>query len=241
MEAITSTVVLPVTDAQMEAFSAWVIETYVTYEGVMSAIKSPAIDIYIKTHILPQEMKDVMRRSQPYIGEKYGDVNIQWLLLNRRRVTAKMNNLKGKIITQTFPSEAAQARRVNREAATSRRLDREAYQLRWEQEQQAYMNETDRRVGRPPFPEIKLPTIVSLLDEGALMDDDCVICLAQHKMTDACTINCGHQFGSLCLAKWKKDTCPLCRTKVTEITVFVAPIIITDVDVDALSAAVVVV
>ena len=53
------------------------------------------------------------------------------------------------------------------------------------------------------------------------MDDDCVICLAHHKMTDACVINCGHQFGRICLSKWKKDTCPLCRTTIKEITEFV--------------------
>jgi hypothetical protein len=88
--------------------------------------------------------------------------------------------------------------------------------------------------------KIKLPTIVTLLDEASVMDDDCVICLAQHKMTDACTINCGHQFGSVCLSSWKKDTCPLCRTKITEVTVFVAPIalLLTDDDAAALDVVV---
>jgi len=69
------------------------------------------------------------------------------------------------------------------------------------------------------------PTIIKKVlskeEAEAVMDDDCVICLATHKMTDACTINCGHQFGRLCLANWNKDTCPLCRTTVTEITEFI--------------------
>jgi hypothetical protein len=251
MEEITSSVVLPVTDAQMTAFSVWILNTYVTYEVVMGAIKSPAIDTYIKTHILPQEMKEILRRSQPYIGEKCGDIYVHRLLIDRRRVIAKMTNLKGKIVSMTFPIEAAQTRIFLRNEATSRRLIREATQLRYQQERQAYidrMHETyesrsreidARREAREKvllFPEIKLPTIVTLSEKDALMDDVCVICLNQHKMTDACTINCGHQFGSACLAKWKKDTCPLCRTKVTETTVFASPIalLLTDADVVAL-------
>lgn len=247
MDEITSSVVLPVTEAQMTAFSVWIINTYVTYEGFMGAIKSPEIDTYIKTHILCPVMNTVLRRSQPYIGEKWGDITIQTLLLYRRRITAKMNNLKGKIGMLTFPIEAAQTKRENLAAALSRRRDREAYQLRYQQERQAYldhMNDTyedrareihERREAMEKA-KIILPTIVALLDEAALMDDDCAICLQHHKMTDACTINCGHQFGGLCLAKWKKDTCPLCRTTIKEITVFVVPVIN---DVEALDEAVV--
>ena len=241
MEEISSSVVLPVTDAQMTAFSAWVIETYVTYDGFQAAIKSPEIDTYIKNHILPQDMNNVLRRTERFRGEKWGDVNIQWMLLNRRRVTAKMKNLKGKIVTRTFPIEAALSRRVQRDAATDRRLAREAEQLRLEQQRQAYYAAVERRERDAkvyPFPEIQLPTIVTLTEVDACMDDDCVICLAQHKMTDACTINCGHQFGTVCLAKWKKDTCPLCRTKITETTVYIAPMVLTDIDAVALAVVV---
>ena len=237
MEEITRSVVLPVTDAQMTAFSTWVINTYVTYDGFMAAIKSPEIDTYIKAHILPQQMVDVLRRSERFIGEKRGDVNIQWLLVNRRRVAAKMNNLKGKVGTFTFPIEAAQARRENRAAAIARRQYNEARQIRLDQETLAYRDYmiatyedrvreiqdsilamTARVYPYPPIVKIQLS------EEDAktrVMDDDCVICLQNHKMTDACTINCGHQFGRLCLAKWKRDTCPLCRTPITEKTVFI--------------------
>lgn len=237
MEEISSSVVLPVTDAQMTAFSAWVIETYVTYDIFQAAIKSPEIDTYIKTHILPQEMNTVMRVSERYRGEKWGDVTIQTLLLYRRRITAKMKNLKDKIGTMTFPIESAQTRRVLRIAATSRRLVREVEQLRYEQQRQAFRERERRDAKVYPFPEIKLPTIVTLTEAESVMDDDCVICLAQHKMTDACTINCGHQFGSVCLAKWKKDTCPLCRTKITETTVFIVPMVLTDIDAVALDVS----
>ena len=241
MNEITSSVVLPVTDAQMTSFSEWVINTYVTYDSFMGAIKSPAIDTYIKTHILPHEMQSVLRRAEPFIGEKRGDIYVHRLLIDRRRVIAKMNNLKDKIVTRLFPIEAAQIRRDKRAAALYRRQLREATQIRLDQQTLAYRDYMIERRGRGlPFPEINLPTIVTLTltEEETLMDDDCVICLTQHKMTDACTINCGHQFGSVCLSSWKKDTCPLCRTRVTEITEYAEPVLLslTDTDLVALAA-----
>jgi hypothetical protein len=235
---ITSSAVLPVSDAQMTAFSAWVINKYVTYDEFIGAIKSPEIDTYIKTHILPQEMVNALRISERYMGEKWGDVTIQWMLLNRRRVTAKMNNLKGKIGFLTFPIEATQARRANRNAATGRRLAREAALLREQQLRSAYDAAAAREAAADaansvrillPFPDMKalnlhysvVKTILTKEDaDTCIMDDDCVVCMAQHKMTDACVTNCGHQFGSACLAAWKKNTCPLCRTTITEVTEF---------------------
>ena len=59
--------------------------------------------------------------------------------------------------------------------------------------------------------------------EICVMDDDCVLCLQLHKMTSACVINCGHEFGRECLAKWKRDTCPLCQVVITDIVEFDAP------------------
>lgn len=253
MDEITSSVVLPVTDAQMMSFCAWVVRTYVSYDRFMDALKSSEVDTYIKTHILPLEMLDVLHMSHPYIGEKRGDNNVRRLQLYRRRIIAKMTNLKGKIVRMTFPVEATRTRRENLAAARERRLNSEAYRLRYEQERQAYlhyMNETyesrvrevhERRETMQK--KIILPTIVTLTKEDAetcVMDDDCVICLSQHKMTDACTINCGHQFGRLCLSSWKRDTCPLCRTKITEVTVFAAPIalLLTDDDAAALDVVV---
>jgi hypothetical protein len=112
----------------------------------------------------------------------------------------------------------------------SDRLRHESYQLRQTQLLEEQIRSIVAAEIRLLFPEIINPTIInphiikkvlSKEKEEAIMDDDCVICLATHKMVDACTINCGHHFGRLCLANWNKDTCPLCRTTVTEITVFI--------------------
>ena len=49
------------------------------------------------------------------------------------------------------------------------------------------------------------------------MEDECAICMSNHKMIDVCIINCGHQFGSSCLNNWKRNMCPLCREPVKQI------------------------
>jgi hypothetical protein len=110
----------------------------------------------------------------------------------------------------------------------SARLRNESDQLRQSQLLEEQIRSIVAAEIRLLFPEIINPPIINppiikkvISKEDAVMDDDCVICLATHKMTDACTINCGHQFGRLCLANWNNGTCPLCRAKVTEITEFI--------------------
>jgi hypothetical protein len=107
-----------------------------------------------------------------------------------------------------------------------RRQVLEATQLREQQLMTVYVVANRLRFSFPVLPSIMTHTIVQKQlsreeAETCCMDDDCVICLSTHKMMDACVINCGHQFGRMCLSKWKKDTCPLCRTNIKKITVFV--------------------
>ena len=246
IEEITSNLVILMTYEQVTAFTTWVINAYVTYDRYISTVNAPAIEAYIKAHILTQEMRNVLRISQPYIGEKWGDVNIQWLLLNRRRVNAKIKYMKDKLGKIAFPIESTQARRDLRAAALSRRQAREAAEILQRQAEEAdnvrvrqmYTNYFEAiRLKREKRRELEIVCItIQLSDVHALMEDDCAICLSTHKMTEACTINCGHQFGSACLAKWQQDTCPLCRTIIKETTVFVAPIVLTEADVLVLVA-----
>ena len=56
--------------------------------------------------------------------------------------------------------------------------------------------------------------------EECSIDCDCAICMSTHISADVCVINCGHKFGSQCLALWKNNTCPLCRTTITVVTEF---------------------
>ena len=224
---ITTSLIIPVTDGQVDAFSAWAKNTYGTYDGYLGACKAPAIDRHIRTYILPLEMKSILRETEPYVGVNVRDIHISRLQSNRKRILDKIKYMKGKLGKLAFPVEAAQIRRVRRDAIIIRRQALEA--LRLQQEQYFAEYALALLLGLeflPEFgPEIAQPTIVKkhLTKEEAdtcVMDCDCVICMVQHKMIDACATNCGHQFGSACFTKWKKNTCPLCRTKVTELTEF---------------------
>ena len=208
---ITSSVVLPVTQIQLNEFSEWVSNTYRTYDQFMSAIKSAEVDNYIKTNILPEEMTHALRISDRYAGEKWGGSQIQAMLLDRRRVTAKMKNLKEKIAKQTFPIESTQSRKTKTAAAQSRREEREAVELKLQSDKIEY----NMNVMKSKF------TKIQQIEKDCDMDDDCAICLSLHKMSATCTIGCGHQFGLMCLVNWKKETCPLCRTQIVETTGFV--------------------
>lgn len=240
---ITNSVVLQVDPLQMAAFSTWIKNTYTTYDGYMGALKAPAMDTYIKENILPAEMKTALLLAEPYIGDRNGDANIRKLLLDRRRVIAKMKNLKRKVGTITFPEESAEARRINRATATNRRenilriaqianilRDQQiradydtAYAAAYEEWNPFHYTPIPPPILHSPAPK----TVIVQLAQGKeamCMNGDCGICLVNHTLTEACVLNCRHQFGSKCMAKWTKignNTCPLCRTSVTEITEFI--------------------
>ena len=202
---ITSSVVLPVTTIQMKDFSTWVQTTYCTYDRFVGAFKSPEMDTYIKTHILPEEMIIALRVSQPHVGEKWGDAGIQYLLLIRRRVTAKMKNLKDKVGALTFPAETAETRRGKLKTATSHRLEREANQRLLDEQMLSY---AIRNAGDPHYEPQNAAVwarIRAQLEEkenkkkkftnttkGCSMEGDCAICMKKHRMTAACKVNCGN-------------------------------------------------
>ena len=241
---ITAGLVLRVTDEQVSLFSTWAINKYGTYALYLDAFKAPTIDTYIRTHILPLGMKSVLRETEPYVGVKSCDIHMSRLQLYRKRIFVKIKYTKGKLGKLAFPIEAAQALIIRRNVIIRRRQHIEAL----ETQQRRYFAEYAEavRLGlqfSPEMgPEIAPTTIVTkpLTKEGALMDDNCVICMEPHKMIDACSTNCGHQFGRACLNKWTKIAghnhnyhvgyhagikCPLCRTTIKEITEFVAPIL----------------
>lgn len=224
---ITDSLVFPVTDGQVIAFSVWAIHTYGTYNSYLGAFKAPALDTYIRTHILPLEMKSILRETEPYIGVNHCDIHISRLQSYRKRILDKIKYMKGKLGKLAFSIDAAEIRRVKREAALMRRQQIEALEMQQRQYYAEYAREVLLRL------EIAPVTIVTkqLTKEEAdtrVMEDNCVICMDTHKMTDACTTNCGHQFGRACLTKWTnlghstgRTRCPICRTAVTEMTQYI--------------------
>ena len=67
------------------------------------------------------------------------------------------------------------------------------------------------------FHQINLLTSVQLSTD---LEDRCNICLSEIKSGDSIRIlNCKHNFHSECLDKWLhiKDTCPNCRTPISNV------------------------
>jgi len=233
---ITTSNVFPVTDGHVSAFTAWAKNKYGTYNGYLDAFKTkaPAIDIYIRTHILPLEMKSILRETEPYIGVNHSDFHISRLQIYRKRILNKIKHMKCKLGKLAFPIEARQVIINNRAAFLNRRqaiVAEHIYQQRY-----FAQYEEDVRLGLQFSPEMRPYEPVSIIKkqltkeeaETYVMDDNCAICLAKHKMIDACNTNCGHQFGRTCLTKWDnvehifdRTRCPICRTDLSEITEFV--------------------
>jgi hypothetical protein len=233
---ITSSLVFPVTDGQISAFNTWALNKYGTYNSYVGAFKSPAIDTYIRTHILPMEMKSVLRETEPYVGVQISDIHVQRLMWYRKRILDKIKYMKGKLGKLAFPIEASEIRIVRRDAIIRRRQHIEVIVAR----QRQYFAEHAEavRLGLyfpPDVNPVMLPIIIvkkrlTKEEDTCVMDDNCVICMDKHKMIDACTTNCGHQFGSACLNKWSnvghrcvntgRTRCPICRTNIAEITEF---------------------
>jgi hypothetical protein len=237
---ITSSKVFPVTDVQVIAFGIWANNTYGTYNGYIGAFKAPTIDKYIRTYILPLEMKSVLRETEPYVGVTDVDIHISRLQSYRKRILDKIKYMKCKLGKLAFPIDAAEIRRVKREAVLIRRQHLEALDAQQRRYFAEYAEAVRLGLQFSPFmgPEIAPVTIVTKQltkeeSDTCVMDDNCVICMDTHNMIDACTTNCGHQFGSACLTKWSKlsghnrdyhagTKCPLCRTIITEMTKFIA-------------------
>ena len=236
---ITNSLVIPVTDGQVEAFSAWANNTYGTHASYQGALKAQALDTYIRTHILPLEMKSILRETEPYVGVQSVDIHIRRLQKYRKLILDKIKYMKGKLGKLAFPIDAAEIRRVKREAILRRRQHLEALDAQQRRYFAEYAEAVRLGLQFSPImgPEIAPTAIVTKQltkeeSDTCVMDDNCVICMDTHKMIDACTTNCGHQFGSDCLTKWSKlsghnryyhagTKCPLCRTIIKEITEYV--------------------
>jgi hypothetical protein len=142
-------------------------------------------------------------------------------------------------------TESALIRKANRAAANTAETRREARFVSLLREQQQIQADVDAayaaayeewnpflitHLPSPPPRPLKIVKVKMIDEDGEMcMAGDCAICMINHKRKDTSIVNCGHQFGSLCLIKWTSKggiaTCPLCRTVVTVITEFLEQII----------------
>jgi len=190
---ITPSLVFPVTDEQIEAFSIWAKNKYGTYHIYLVALKAkaPAIDKHIRTYILPLEMKSVLRETAPYIGLKGVDFHISRLQIYHQRILNKIKYMKGKLGKLAFPVEAKQIRIDKRIEILRRRQTILARCMRHQQYFAEYKKDVkvDTQFSPDIHPVITPRTIVT----NQLSKED-----------EACTVNCGNQFGRKYLAKWNR-------------------------------------
>jgi len=102
---INSSLTLPVTDEQFNAFKTWARERYVTHAAYKSARSNNDINGYIITNIIPSEMKAILVESEPFVGSRSTDLRVKELQLNRRRVNDKVRYMKNKLGKSVFKVE----------------------------------------------------------------------------------------------------------------------------------------
>lgn len=210
---INSSLTVPVTYDQVNAFKTWARETYATYAAynAESSRSDNPIYLYIRSNILTPEMNTVLIESEPFVRTRLNDSHVKELKMNRKRVNDKIRYMKTKLGKLAFKEEAEQLRL---EAAYRAFAPIFLEQLRQERQ----------RLG---LPERRLPvsykiTKISKLDAQLPMLDDCCICMEKHQLNSVIEGPCGHKLGKTCFKEWVTKckhtvTCPLCRVTCNEV------------------------
>lgn len=219
--------VIPVTPEQVRAFSTWATTVYRNYGTYKESIYSPVIDEYMHNYILTPEMKAIWRASEPggNVAATYDAPSANRLKIYRSRLKKKIRYMKEKLGKQAFRQEYREVMSQERE---SRMNAMRAHREQLEREQREENNNPYSNRGQLSYflslAALKTFTYkkqIKVVTEDFVnkdMDDACGICMEVHKMSDVCVTSCGHQFGSKCMSRWKKPSCPLCRSTCTEVT-----------------------
>jgi len=224
--------VIPVTSAQVRAFTTWANSVYRNYANYKEFIHSPVIDEYIHNYILTQDMKTVWWVSEPgNAAGLYDALCVRRFKIYRGRLKKKIRYMKEKLGKLAFHDEYRETLRQARDAEINARFIRVRDVI-----------ERERREGNAPYYHMlfmiprtpildRLPAVavrgfaynknIKMVTEEFInkdMDDSCVICMEVHKMSEVCETRCGHQFGTKCLSSWNRPSCPLCRSFCREVT-----------------------
>ena len=208
--------VIPVTDENVSAFSQWVRQKYSNYTEYKKSSREPELDIYIRTNIFTRDMKTIWSVSQPYVDMTTDNLRIKRLILYRQRLVKKIKYMKIKLGKLTFVDEAEVIREQARQRSQQLRLRRQ--QLEAVRTRHLYDYSIQTTIVPQTIERTIVPQTVTQEEANKEMDDECVICMSRHKLLDVWTTPCKHQFGAKCLAKWKYNTCPLCRELCNEVT-----------------------
>lgn len=213
---------IEISDAQVTQFIRWAQERYVNYSAYRLACNENVniIDRYIRTNIFTRDMKSIWRQAEPYIEISDTNENIKRLQTYRKRLVTKIKYMKVKLGKLAWPVESAEEVRRQRAASPTyvgpiMREDGSGMSL--------YIDEVIPIYVEAPIPCIKEKYLCITNDiADKYITESCAICLDKHIIGDICMPNCGngHIFGADCFRNWKLNTCPLCRSTCSEITVF---------------------
>ena len=213
---------IDISDTQVTEIIRWAQERYVNYSAYRLACNENVntIDRYIRTNIFTRDMKSIWRQAEPYIDISDTNENIKRLQTYRKRLVTKIKYMKVKLGKLAWPVESAEE--VRRQRATSptyvgpiMREDGSGMSL--------YIDEVIPIYVEATIPCIKEKYLCITNDIAEkYIKESCAICLDKHIIGDICMPNCGngHIFGADCFRDWKLNTCPLCRSTCSEITVF---------------------
>lgn len=196
---------IQVTDDQVEAFRIWATYKYGNYMAYYEAIQSVEITQYIRINIISNELNHFLLQTDIYAGITCNNPHIKSLQIRRQSILIKMNCIKTMLGRRAFAQEVAVRRAHQEELFRQRSLRQHVIS--------PSNNLTTRKIVQKKLTDDETQNSMS---------EDCVICLIKHNMAATCVIPCGHQFGSKCFARWKNNTCPLCRTPCMVVTEFVS-------------------
>lgn len=128
---IDSSLSVPVTEEQLLAFKVWIRDRYDHYEAYKASINTDiAINAYILSNILPQNMKTLWDESELYVNVRIHNSHIRELKLYRKRIMDKVRYMKQKLGKSAFrENRVIQHSSLDERRAERARLMREHRQL----------------------------------------------------------------------------------------------------------------
>jgi hypothetical protein len=205
---------IPVTDAQIKAFTIWVKERYPEgrgeYELALRNKRGQEIPYYFAMNIFSEEMREAYYKADPYLDKPLNNQNnnnldIALIQLYRRRLDIKISRTSDGLLRHAFPKS-----KDDEQVSVSLQVQRHTEIIRNE-----HYWQFQGRIMRHTI--LHNPTAT---EASAYIPSSCGICLSVHAMMDTCVTKCGHEFGTKCLKEWYYTTCPTCSEFCYEVTEF---------------------
>jgi len=126
---------LTITEEQINAFKTWTRERYSDYEAYKTGSQTQNyVDVYIRSNILPPEMKAVWDESERYVGMRTSSTDpiINEVKLYRKKIQQKVRYMKDKLGKLAYREELIQIRLQEQTRLQEREIQLQEQQIRFE-------------------------------------------------------------------------------------------------------------